>query len=833
MNRVVRTGRYPSEDRETEGLSSAEARERQVRFGPNDILEPDRGHLAALVRDTAADPMIWFLAGTAILYAALGMAAEAVTLVVAAVPLIFMDFYLHRRTRASAAGLAGLLAASATVVRDGKSKVIPARDVVPGDLALVAVGEGFPADGILVGGEGIQTDEASLTGEAHPVTKHPVPRLPRDGEEIAVIDTDCGFAGTRLLTGRAILRVVWTGGETLYGEIVRSARVAVGRTPLQKAVGRLVTAAVWAAVVLCAALAAVRLAQGQGWVDALLSAVTLAIAALPEEFPVVFTMFLGVGVYRLSRRQALVRRAVSVENIGRVTSICSDKTGTITEGRLVVRHVEPVIPEDEARLLAMAAIASRRGAGDPLDEAVIAAALAGGADLEGSIVATFPFTENRRRETVLARTPAGLIAAMKGSPEIVLPRCALTTTARDAIEGRVATLAAEGHKVIAVAMRAVTPDPVAAEPEDGYTCLGLLAVEDPVREGVREAVAECHAAGIHTLMVTGDHPDTAIAVARDIGLGSGAPVAVRGDDLDDFLRRDGAAGLRRIQVVARALPAQKLRIVQALKEAGEVVAVTGDGVNDVPALQAADVGIAMGGRSTRSARDIAAIVLLDDNFRSIVGAIGEGRQLFENLRRSFLYLLAIHIPFVLTATIVPLIGAPLLYLPIHIVWIEMIIHPGALLVFQDPPQAGPLGRRVPPRAAPGGAVRFFSRREWAVILGSGSLITLAVILAFARELASNETVGTARAAAMAVLVTASGTLTAGLSRLRTRAARVVTGLSVVVSLVLIQTAWTAVPLHLSPLPSVTLATAIFAGVVAAGLPILFERLPGLTAPPRP
>ena len=365
---VARLGDLLTSDR---GLTAAEVGERRARYGLNDILETPPNRWRDLARDTVKDPMLWFLAGVSGLYAGVGELKEAVILLVAIVPLIGMDAFLHWRTQASTEGLKSRLAERASVVRDSVPAQIPARELVPGDLALVASAEAFPADGIIVGGAELQVDESSLTGEAYPVAKRPPTGAFGRGEEPLVDVQHWGFAGTRLLTGRVTLRVIFTGAETLYGEIVHSAvHGPHDRTPLQAAIQNLVAVLLGAAAAICVILAAVRIFQGHGWLDALLSAVTLAAAAVPEEFPVVFTFFLGVGVYRLARRQALVRRAVAVENIGRITAICSDKTGTITEGRLRLTHLVPAEGVEEQDLLHLGALASRSDSGDPIDEAI-------------------------------------------------------------------------------------------------------------------------------------------------------------------------------------------------------------------------------------------------------------------------------------------------------------------------------------------------------------------------------------------------------------------------------------------------------------------------------
>ena len=794
----------------TRGLSAAEVSEQRARFGENEVLEPSRAAWRELALQTARDPMLWFLLAMGAAYALLGERGEALTLVASIVPLVAMDAVLHRRTQASTAGLRSRLAERAQALRDGVTREVAARELVPGDLVFVGAGESFPADGLVVAGAELQADESLLTGEAYPVRKSP--RSVTRG--LAFADEHWACAGTRLLAGAATLRVIHTGGETLYGEIARSARLEVrAQTPLQRAVGSLVRVLLAAALVLCAVLAWVRLRQGFGWTDALVSAATLAVAALPEEFPVIFAAFLGVGVYRLARRKALVRRAVSVENIGRVSCICSDKTGTITLGELRLAHLLPVAGSGDARLVELAALASRPESGDPVDEAIARAAAqhgVTGANREPPL-ALFPFTEDRRRETVVVRGSASeLVAVTKGAPELLLRMCALGDAERGEWEARTAELAAAGHKVIACATRPLAEASWAGgEPDRGLRFEGLLGFEDPVRAGVADAVAQCRAAGIRVVMVTGDHRATACAVAREIGLRGDEASIASGDTLESLLPPNDSARLARVEVVVRALPAQKLALVRALQASGEIVAVTGDGVNDVPALQIADVGIAMGERGTRSAREVAAIVLLDDCFDTIVRAIGEGRQLFRNLQLAFAYLLMIHIPLVITAALIPLSGDPLLYLPIHVVWLELVIHPSALLAFQELPSAGGLAR-----AHDGPNRRFFSRAEWASIALVGGLLTALVVLGYDRALGAGEDVLHGRAMALVVMNVASAGVMASLTGLRTRAARAVCAATLASAVAIVQLAPLAARLHVQPLHLDEWALAVGGGALA-------------------
>ncbi|TNF59873.1 MAG: cation-transporting P-type ATPase [Burkholderiales bacterium] len=792
----------------TAGLTSGQAQAQERAHGLNDILAPSKGGWLGVVRDTARDPMLWFLVVTAGLFWLLGEVRESLILLLAMLPLLGMDAYLHRRTMVSSAGLASRLASNARVCRDGRWQEVASREVVPGDLVEVRPGEYFPADGLLVFGDGLQADESTLTGESLPVRKTALQESQRLPD--MVDEAQWGSAGTRLLTGTARMRVVFTGAESRYGEIVRTA--TEGRhesTPLQKAIGELVVMLLVAALMMCAVLAAVRLWQGHGWIDALLSAVTLAVAAIPEEFPVVYTFFLGVGVFRLARRHALVRRAVAVENIGRVTCIVSDKTGTITAGSLVLANQVEAARPDHLTLLQVAACAARQDSGDPLDQALHEAA---GPLPAASRQADFPFTEARRRETSLWVDAGGRrFACTKGAPETILAVCGLSGHDRSEWLARVDEHASSGHKVIACAWTGLSASaPLDREPDHGFRFAGLLTFVDPVREGVSEAVADCRAAGMRVIMVTGDHPATAAAVARAIGLGGDSPRTVvleAEDDPQACLNTEGGP-----HVVARATPAQKLALVQALQSQGELVAVTGDGVNDVPALRQADIGVAMGARGTRSAREVAPVVLLDDNFRTIVDAVAEGRQLFLNLRIAFAYLLLVHLPLVIGAAAIPLMGLPLLFLPIHIVWLELVIHPTAMMAFQDLPAAGPMGRvsRHP-------RTRFFPNDVWLGIGLIGGLLSVAIIWSYLHALGADQDVEHARAMALAVLLVTSAGITAGLTRLRRAATFWLVAVTLLSTVAFIQTPFISQLLNLHPLHATDWMLVLLVGVAAAVL----------------
>ncbi|MCB2090538.1 MAG: cation-transporting P-type ATPase [Alphaproteobacteria bacterium] len=789
-----------------QGLSQTDLDERKSIYGQNDILLSASSGWNDVIRDTFRDPMVWFLVSISSLFFWMGNYSDGIVLGVALLPIIGMDAYLHRRTQASTEGLKGQLSTLVKVYRDGAIKVIPALDLLPGDLALVSAGESFPADGIILKGENIQVDESALTGESMPVRKRffTVPFVGTDSTSID--EVHWGTAGTRLLTGDVTVRIIFTGADTLYGQIARSARSEKHeRTPLQNAIARMIGILIVIATILCLLLATIRYQQGYGVLDALLSALTLAIAALPEEFPVVFTFFLGVGVFRLAKRRALVRRAVVVENIGRISCICTDKTGTLTMGKLELSHIVSNKGLNDEFVVNIASFASRKENGDPLDALLLEKATVRNIER----IETYPFTEDRRRETAIIKNASGeMMAVIKGAPETIISMVECDDKARENWLDKTRTFATNGHKVIACAYKKLDIVP-ADEPENDYQLAGLLAFEDPLRDGVAVAVKRAQAAGIRVIMVTGDHPATAAAIAKDLGIGSGDPHVIEGPEIDFYLN-NGSKDTYFVDVIARAKPSDKLKIVRALQKAGHIVAVTGDGVNDVPALQGADVGIAMGERGTRPAREVASIVLLDDNFRTIVRAIAEGRQLFQNLKLSFFYLLMIHLPFVATAAIIPLLGYPLLYLPIHIVWLELIIHPTALLVYQQLPATDDLDilrNNV--------KVRFFDWNEWIIIGLVGTLITLLIIFLYEQALGAEQNVIHARTIALAALIISGATITLILSGFRSNAARMITGLTLLSAVLLIQFPALSDLMHLSPLHLQDWIKAAIGGIFAA------------------
>lgn len=795
-------------DLTSEGLSEDEVLNQRVLFGFNEIAEVSGNFWLELIFDTIKDPMIWFLLAIGSVFLIVGDLREGIVLFCAIVPLLLMDAVLHWRARSSTATLKKQLGAIVKVRRKGSEILLPVKEIVPGDLVVLSSGEFLPADGIFESIEELQIDESILTGESLSILKRSSTEILNNIKNIEnyFIDSNqLGYAGSRVQTGRGLLRVLYTGQKTYYGEIIQSvAKLPHERTPLQKSIFKLVQILIILAAIFCVLLAAVRLYQGFGWLDAILSAATLAIAAIPEEFPVVFSFFLGVGVYRLAKKNALVRRAVSVENIGRVTYICTDKTGTITIGQLKLTHLDPAAKIQNEELLLAAASASEPLGTDPVDQAIIEIVQNKKIKLLTRLQ-VFPFTEDRKHEAAFTfdSEKQEYSCHIKGAPETILKLSDIDSVEKQKWLNKVSEWAQGGHKVLACGVRVLTLDEFhqKLEPLDKFIFLGLIVFEDPCRPEVAQAIKYCYKKSIGVLMITGDHPETAIAIAKDVGLGGASPKAVSAElEPEKFTSSyldSNPQFLRQLDIVARSNPLQKLEIVKALRQSGELVAVTGDGVNDVPALKAADIAIAMGLRGTRSAKEVSSIVLADDNFQTVVNAIIEGKQLFFNLKIGFEYLLLIHIPFVLTAAIIPLMGYPLLYLPIHIVWLELIIHPSALFAFQM--EASEKEDIQNQKIKNNKEAKFFTRFEALWIFGTGFLFSLALAYVFIANQNFNLNLDQSRTKALSLLMLWSAGIVALKTGLKNRGALAIFFGTVISTFIATQVSFIAKNLHISQL----------------------------------
>lgn len=741
------------------GLTSEDSSILLNRYGKNEIIEDNSNTYWELILDTLKDPMIWFLLLVGSIFLVIGEYRDGFIILLSILPLLLMDAVLHFRTKASTSSLIGQLQTNVLVKRNDKFEMLDSRELVMGDIVKLAPDSVIPADGVWMYSENIQIDESALTGESLPIHKKKIADtfLNQKVQELVIDEENFSLAGTRMLSGEGELLILQTGKETEYSSIIESVtKVVHERTPLQNSILKLVSYLLLAAIVFCVALALVRLWQGHGWLDAFLSAATLAIAAIPEEFPVVFTFFLGIGVYRLAKKQALVRKAVSVENIGRINRICTDKTGTLTYGQLKLTHLHAHKNQNEKDLIWGSAHCAHAFDFDPIDSAIHLFKDHYFESLKFDHleeVKLFPYTEDRKRECAIYLNKDKYQGFVKGAPETIFNLCSLSQEELIEIQALVKKLASEGHKVLAHAridLKEFVNQEL--EPLHGWNLIGLLAFEDSPRKEILSAMNFCHQEKIKVTMITGDHPLTARAIAQEVHLSPNEIQVVSAEDCPEKFEEEWLMNnpdfLKNIHVIARCSPIQKLRVVKSLKKSGEIIAVTGDGVNDVPALKMADISISMGIRGSKSAKEMSHIILMDDNFSTIVSAIREGKQLFQNLRKSFVYLILFHIPFVLSAAIIPLLGFPVLYLPLGIVWLELIIHPSALFGFLDDDW-----QRENNKA-------FFSAKDFFIMTCIGILFSLLLVLTYRKIVDPNivENVKHGRSLAMVMLTAWSSSL---------------------------------------------------------------------------
>ncbi len=698
------------------GLSEVAAAHRLAADGPNE-LPAERGHsLAATVLGVAKEPMLLLLLAAGGLYLVLGDLGEALTLLSFVVVVIAITLVQERRSEHALAALRDLSSPRALVVRDGVRRRIAGREVVRGDTIVVVEGDRVPADAILVTGEGLQVDESFLTGESLPVAKWPGQTPASSALRPGEAEGAALWSGTLVVRGSGIARVHATGSTTEIGRLGRVlGELETQRTPLQREVDRTVRRLAMAGVALSALLvAAWGLTRGD-WLSGVLAGLTLAMATIPEELPVVLAVFPALGAWRLSRRHVLTRRLPALEVLGATTVLCVDKTGTLTENRMAIARLAVdertldlrggppgELPEEFHELVEFGILASQRDPFDPMERAFHALgqrALGRTEHLhaEWTLLRAYPLSPELLALSHVWSAPEGgrRVIAAKGAPEAIADLCHLPEPVREVLDRRVVAMASDGLRVLAVARAFFARADLPGTQHDfEFELLGLVGLLDPLRKSVPAAVAECRRAGVRVLMITGDHPRTARAIAREIGLPETEPLL--GPELE---RMDDAALERRIReasVVARAVPEHKLRIVAALRAAGEIVAMTGDGVNDAPALRAAHMGIAMGARGTDVAREAADLVLIDDDFASLVEAVRQGRRIFDNLRKAAAYILAVHVPIAGASLLPVLLGWPSALLPVHVAFLQLVIDPACSIVFEaEPPDASSMAR--PPR----------------------------------------------------------------------------------------------------------------------------------------
>ncbi len=719
------------------GLTSVEASARHLRDGPNALPQPERRSHWAIVLSVVREPMLLLLLAATTLYLVLGDTGEALLLALSVLAVIGLTIYQEQKSERALEALRELGSPRARALRDGSPCLLPAGELVVGDVIFLAEGDRVPADARLLEAIDLQVDESLLSGESVPLRR----RVDGPGEEALV------HASTLVVAGHGVAEVTATGPRTEVGKIGVSLRsLHVEPTPMQREIRRVVLLFAGLALSTAVLVSGLFLASRGGLADAILAGLTLAIATIPEEFPVVLAVFLALGAWRMARHQALVRRTPAIEALGAITVLCADKTGTLTRNRMAVAElvagaqrsgVQPALPPDLRALLDAGVLASRADSIDPMDRALheAAAALDPAATADGAptqvLLREYPLSPACTAVTHAWQRGNGVFVACKGAPETVADLCHATAAQRAAMLADVEAMGRRGLRVLAVAAAAWNDDAAAlpsAMQGFAFAWLGLVGFADPLRDGVADAVAEARAAGIRVVMLTGDHRATARAIATQAGIAADGAVR-EGRELDAMDDATMLRCARETNVFARVRPEQKLQLVAALKQDGQVVAMTGDGVNDAPALVSAHVGIAMGQRGTDVAREAAAIVLLDDDFVTVVRAIRLGRTIYDNIQRAIHYILAVHVPIAGLALLPLVAGGPLVLLPLHVVFLELIIDPACSIVFEREPEAkGADIMRRPPRAP---TARLLDLRSMVGNLLRGGAMFAAVAAAYA------------------------------------------------------------------------------------------------------
>ena len=716
------------------GISESDARQRLLEDGPNELPTSKSRRFLALLKEVLFEPMVLLLIGCGAIYMILGDRQEAIILLGFLGIIIFITIYQEQKTETALEALKNLSSPRALVIRDGQKKRIPGREVVRGDLLLLSEGDRVPADAKILSSSSLMVDESLLTGESIPVEKF---------SSLEVL------AGTTVVRGQATTQVFSTGLKTELGKIGKVLETALPETTrLQAETGRLVKILAVVATALCVLVVVVYGLTRHDWLGGFLSGLTLAMAILPNELPAVLMIFLALGAWRISLRHVLTRKMPAVENLGSATVLCVDKTGTLTMNQMSVRMLfaygsgniseeldllaspHQPLPEKFHTLVEFGILASSPSPFDPMEKAVQSAGteylsqtehlhpdwkLAREYPLSPELLAVSHVWKNNSQD--------GYVIGAKGAPEAIMDLCHLDSLQIKEISSKLEEFGGRGLRVLGVARAVLASNTLPGKQHDyDFKFQGLLGLADPVRPNVLEAIQECHQAGVRVIMITGDHAITARAIAHEIGLHNPSEI-ITGAELDQMNEASLVCRLKSVNCFARMVPVQKLRLVEALKQSGEVVAMTGDGVNDAPALKTAQIGIAMGGRGTDVARESAALVLLDDEFSSIVAAIGTGRRIFDNLRGAMAYLLAIHVPIAGISVLPVLFKLPLVLMPVHIAFLHLIIEPACSVVFEAEPPAGDTMKRNPrPESEP-----LFSKHLILPALSQG-LVVLGIVL---------------------------------------------------------------------------------------------------------
>ena len=737
---------------ETTGLSGAEATRRLAADGPNELGDTHRRALRATVVEVVREPMFLLLIAAGVVYFLIGDRFEAMVLTGFVLVIMAITIFQQRRTDNALAALRDMSSPRALVMRDGVMQRIAGREVVRGDLLMLQEGDRVPADGELLSAHDLAIDESMLTGESLPLPKSKAHAV---------------YAGTLVTQGQGSVEVSATGSHTEMGRIGKSLdKIDLPSSPLRDEMTRLTQRIAAVGAVLALVLVAVYWVARDNLPEAILAGIALAMSLLPQEFPVIMIIFFAFAARRLGKLDVLTRRLDAIETLGETSVLCVDKTGTLTKNQMQVvalhaagasdlghSEVGTTLSMTQQTLLQHALLASEITPHDAMEKAIhqlvnLPANISLCTPADWTLAHEYELSPQLPAMTHVWHTGECYLVAIKGAPELVAAMCHLPEEQRARVAEDVAQFAERGLRVLGVARASHLNDqawPVSPHDFD-FEWLGLIAFADPLREEVPAAIAQCQGAGIRIVMITGDHPRTALAIAHAAGI----PTArvLLGSDLEDMDIATLTTAARDVNVFARVKPHQKLALVEALKQAGEIVAMTGDGVNDAPALKAAHIGVAMGQRGTDVAREASALVLLRDDFDSIVQAIRTGRRTFANMRQAMIYTLAVHIPIVGLSLLPVVFGMPLLLTPLHIAFIELVIDPACSIVFEAENGDEALMQQAPRRTTE----PLLSLPDAMQAIGFGTLTTVVCFAAYYLLLEADQPVRAAAALVFVLLV---------------------------------------------------------------------------------
>ncbi len=731
------------------GLSDKEAADRLAMDGSNELPSSKPRSLVRISTDVVREPMLLLLIAAGAIYLVLGDLEEALALVGAILVVVGITLYQEQKTERALAALRDLSSPRALVVRGGVTRRIAGKDVVRGDVVIVNERDRVPADAIVTSCSNLLVDESLLTGESAAVRKR-ASAAATEPERPGGDDHPFVYSGTLVVGGHGVARVFATGLATELGKIGKAlSGLEIGRTSLQVEVSRMVRVLAALGLSACVLVALVYGLTRSRWLEGVLAGLTMAISMVPEEFPVILTVFLALGAWRISRNQVLTRRVPAIETLGSATVLCVDKTGTLTMNRMTVktiyaaaerRAVAADAPDARAdaflEVVETGILASKQEPFDPMERALVDCGqhLRVSPDWrEWTLAAEYPLSSELLVVAQVWRHAGAPndVVAVKGAPEAIVDLCRLAGADAQLVMQQVEAMAADGLRVLGVARGRQPRGELPTSPR-AFTLrfAGLVGLADPVRPGVPGAIKECDAAHIRVVMLTGDYPATALNIARQIGLAN-TEQCLTGAEIGRLDEAELRQRVAAIDVFARIAPEQKLHLVKALKANGEIVAMTGDGVNDAPALKAAHIGIAMGGRGTDVAREAAALVLLDDDFSSIVRAVRLGRRIYDNIRKAMAYVLAIHVPIAGVSLVPVFFNWPLVLMPVHIIFMEMIVDPACSIAFEMEPEEADLMRRRPRDPKD----RLFEPRLVlrSLLQGSGALAISLLVLGAARS----------------------------------------------------------------------------------------------------